>query len=380
MSDNFDLVIVGAGPAGSAAAFTAAKTGISVLLLEEHEKIGAPLSCAEGLGRSRIIDVLQMKPEWIAQEISGSIVRSRIGEEFRINYRDVGWVLNRKIFDSGLAQMAQETGAVVKTSTKAIAIDDDEVIVNESGKEKRYRFKFIIGADGIASHVGRWMGIDTRLGLDEIEICAEYLMEDIEVETTYATFVFSHDYAPGGYAWIFPKSTSSANIGLGVSPLKTKRKPQHLLDNWVNREFPSGKIKEKIYGGVPAKILKRLSGKNFFLIGDAARLTDPLSGAGIANGIRSGVIAGRNVVLRLRDKKDSFEAEIKKDILDEIKFHLRVRDTYFKLREEDYAEIFRIGRRIFRGKAIEDINVKHLVKQILFSSPRILRIGFKLLF
>jgi len=380
MPDIFDVIIVGAGPAGSAAAFAAAKTGISVLLLEEHPKIGAPIACAEGLGRSKIVDLLDIRQEWIDHEVSGAIVRSSQEEKFRIDYPGVGWVLNREIFDMALAQKALDAGAVVKTSTKAIGIDNNKLIVNEKGKKKTYKFKFLIGADGIASRVGRWLGIDTRLGLDEIAVCAEYLIEDIKIEPQYATFLFSHDYAPGGYAWIFPKSSSSANIGLGISPHVTRKRAKDLLDDWVRKDFPDGKIRRRIYGGVSAKILKKFSGKNFFLVGDAARLTDPLSGAGITNGIRSGMIAGRNVILRLSGKKDNYESEIKKEILNEIKFHLRVRDVYLKLTEEHYDEIFKIGRRIFQGRTIDDINVKHLVKEILFSSPRILTMGFKLLF
>ena len=63
MSKDFDLIIIGAGPAGSSAAFTAAKFGVSVLLLEEHAKVGIPLACAEGLSRSTIKGYLDIKPE-----------------------------------------------------------------------------------------------------------------------------------------------------------------------------------------------------------------------------------------------------------------------------------------------------------------------------
>lgn len=380
MSNEFDLIVIGAGPAGSSAAFTAAEIGISVLLLEEHSKIGVPLACAEGLSRSTIKGYLEIKPEWVSTNLQGSVVRGPDGEEFKIEYPNVGWILNRKVFDPALTQIAKEKGVVVKTSAKATGVEDNEVIVKEANGIKKYRFKFLIGADGISSNVGRRLGIDTGLSLAEIEVCAEYLIAEIKIEAGYSYLIFGDNYAPGGYAWIFPKSENSANIGLGISPLKTKRCAKDFLDNWIKKEFPEGKIKEKIFGGVPAKVLKKFSGKDFFLIGDAGRFTDPLSGAGIANGIKSGIIAGRNAVLRIKGKKDYFEAEIEKAILKEIKFHLKVREAYLKLTEKDYAQIFKIGKRIFRGKTITDINTRQLVKEILFSAPHLLPLGLKLLF
>jgi hypothetical protein len=173
--------------------------------------IGIPLACAEGVSRSTISDYLTIRPEWIANEIFGLIFHGPTGEEFKIKFPQLGWILNRPVFD-------------------------------------------------------------------------------------------------------------------------------------------------------------------------AARFTDPMIGAGITNGIKSGIIAGRNVVLRLQGKKDYFEAEIKKEILDEITFHHKIHMAYLKLSNRDFAEIVRIGKKIFTGKTVDNINSRRLVKSILLSSPQLLRIGFKLLF
>jgi len=378
--ESFDIIVVGAGPAGSSAALTAAKEGFSVLLLEEHPQIGIPLQCAEGLSRSTIKDYLDIKLEWTAVSLQGSIVRGPTNEEFKIEYPNVGWVLNRKLFDQELASLAINKGALLKTNAKVIKIEDKNVLVKENGLTKKYSAKFLIGADGISSNVGRWLGIDTRLGLNEIEVCAEYLIENIKIEQNYTYLIFDNNIAPGGYAWIFPKSKDSANIGLGVSPLTAKKKAKEYLDEWVKRDFSNGIIKDKIFGGVPAKILKKFSGKNFFLIGDAARFTDPLSGAGIANGIKSGMIAGRNAVLRLKGKKDYFEKEIEKEIISEIKFHKKVRDIYLRLNEDDYKKIFEIGKKFFSGKTITDINTREIVGEVIKNIPSLLPLCIRLLF
>ncbi|MEO0205418.1 MAG: NAD(P)/FAD-dependent oxidoreductase [candidate division WOR-3 bacterium] len=377
----FDIIVVGAGPAGSSAGLTAAKQGVSVLILEEHPQIGVPLQCAEGLSRSTIKDYLDIKEEWTAVKLSGSIVRGPTGDEFKIEYPNVGWILNRKAFDPALASLAKANGAVMKTNARVVCIEDNEIlVVRENNNLRKYRFRFLIGADGMASRVGVWLGIDTRLSLSEIEVCAEYLLENIKIEPGYTHLIFDKNLAPGGYAWIFPKSETSANVGLGISPLKTGKKAKDYLDEWIKTEFPDCEIRERIFGGVPAKILKRFSGTNFFLVGDAGRFTDPLSGAGIANGIKSGMIAGRNAVLRLRAKKDFYEQEIEKEILSEIRFHKKVRDAYLKLNDDDYIKIFEIGKKFFADKVIDDINTHKLVWEVMKNLPYLLPLCVRLLF
>ena len=380
MNNKYDVIIVGAGPAGSAAALAAAEKGISVLLLEEHDEIGVPLSCAEGLSRSTIADYLDIQPEWIAQHLSGSIIRDPNGAEFTIHYPNVGWVLDRKKFDPGLARIAEQKGATLKKRVRAIGVQDNEIIVDENDSRKRYTFKYLIGADGIVSRVGIWMGVDTRLDLGEIEICAQYRLCNLAIEPEYAYLIFGTQYAPGGYAWIFPKSSTSANVGLGLSPTSTQEKPKAILDRWINDEFPEAIIEERIFGGVPAKLLDRYSGERFCLVGDAARFTDPLSGAGIANGIKSGIIAGRNAARKIRGQKSHLESEMEVEIINEVRWHNRVRHVYMKLEDDDYETIFAIARKIFAGRQVNDINTHQLVKQILLHSPHLLRLGFRLLF
>lgn len=311
--------------------------------------------------------------------MAGAIIRGPFGDEFKVEYPKCGWVLDRTKFDAALADMAKTHGAVVKTSAKVISLQDSKVVVDQGAKVE-YGFKFIIGADGIASRVGSWLGVDTRLGLDNIAVCAQYVIENIEVDKSYASLIFGHQYAPGGYAWIFPKSETSANVGLGISPIKTKQSAKNLLDQWLNKEFPNGVIKQRTFGGVPSTVFKHIAGENFYLIGDAARLSDPLSGAGITNGIKSGVIAGRNAVRRIKGQKDSYYAEIKKNILNEIKFHLRIRNVYWRLDDEALNKVFKIGKRLFDGKIIDDIDMRQLVKEILLSSPKLMFKWFGLLF
>ena len=378
--EKFDLIIIGAGPAGSAAAYTAAQHGVSVLLLEEHSKIGIPVVCAEGLSRESIAGYLDVEQGWISQHLCGAIIRGPHDQEFMIDYPDCGWILDRATFDPALARMAANAGAEVKTRSKAVGLNDHTVRVTHDGRTVEYGYNFVIGADGMKSRVGTWFDVDTRLRIDEISVCAQYLLEDITVDPSYVWLLFGEKYAPGGYAWVFPKSSSSANVGLEISPVRTRRRVREILDDWIKREFPGAVVKQKIFGGVSAKVLNRFSGDQFYLVGDAARLTDPLSGAGIANGIKSGVIAGRNAVARLKGRKDTFLAELKQAVLKGITYSQGVRNVYVKMTDSEYGHIFRIGRRILSGHAVHGISIRRIVREVMIFSPLILKSTFKLLF
>jgi digeranylgeranylglycerophospholipid reductase len=380
MNTNYDIIVVGAGPAGSMAAWTAAQQGAKVLLLEEHEHIGRPVICAEGLSRSTIKGYLDIKPEWIAQTLDGAIIRSPGNREFKIHYPSCGWILDRTVFDPGLAEMARDNGATVKTQAKAIGIDSDELLVDEHGATHRYRFRQLIGSDGMNSRVGRWMGIDTRLGSHNIEVCAEYLIENIAVDPHFASLIVGMNYAPGGYAWIFPKSSTAANIGLGIAPHKTSLNARTILDAWIQREFPEGRIVRKVFGGVPTRLLPRVSGRNFFLAGDAARLTDPLSGAGIATAIKSGIFAGHAAIARLHGRHDHYEEHLSRHIRPELRYHRRVHHGFLKMTDKEFERIFDVSKDIFEGITVEDISIRRIVTKVLFSSPHILRVAFNLLF
>lgn len=348
-------------------------------MIEEHERAGVPLQCAEGLSASTIKGWLDIQPEWIATALRGSICRGPDGDEFKIEYPGVGWILDRKIFDPALAEQARRSGANLLLSTRAVGLDENTVWIECRGERKKYNFRQLIIADGIASRGGAWMGLNTRLNMSEIEVCSQYRLENIKVDPGYTYLIFGNDYAPGGYAWIFPKSNTSANVGLGISPAATKKPAKFFLDQWIKKEFSQARIAEKIFGGVPAKVMPRISGRNFFLVGDAARLTDPLSGAGIANAVKSGIIAGRCAAQRLKGKKTNYEAEIDRQIRDEVRFHHRVRKAYLRLSDDDHRVIFSMGKKFFAGRTIDDINTRELVGLALKSLPRLLRFGIKLI-
>ncbi|MGB8656283.1 MAG: NAD(P)/FAD-dependent oxidoreductase [Candidatus Zixiibacteriota bacterium] len=387
MDERFDCIVIGAGPAGSMAAKTLAENGASVLLLEKHFRIGVPLACAEAISFSGLASFVQPDPEWISTNIHRVLLVSPSGKRLAIHHPDAGFVLNRKIFDQKMAQMVSSLGACVKTNSTAIGLlngNDDGVYgvrVLEGGKEKEYYARVIIGADGVESLVARWAGIDSSLPLADIESCAQHLLGEVEVEPDRLEFYLGKSVAPGGYAWVFPKSNTTANVGLAVTPNQTSEKPQMLLDRFVKKRFSGFRIVESTMGGVPCYHRSMsLVRKNVLLVGDAARLVDSLSGAGISNALLSGKIAGEVTGQFIRNGGSSFrpllryQDELLKQKGRELKFYSYCRAIYLKMTDEDFDGVVSFLGEYFGDATVTGIQPIHLVKAILKSNPGLLRL------
>jgi len=304
MKDAYDVIVVGAGPAGSVAARFAAEGGASVLLIEKRQEIGDPIRCAEGVGAIDLDRFLDIEARWIAAPIKGTTIYVPNGTPIKMRSKDEnqinGYVLERKIFDRALAERAAKAGVEVYTKTTAtgLLMKDGGVTgvkVMRLGEEKEIAAKIIIAADGVESKVGRWAGIDTTLKPSDIETGVQYLMTNIDIDENNIEFFMGNQYAPGGYVWIFPKGPGRANVGIGLlgSKIKDGGRPIDYLDRFVAQKFPDGKIIEMDFGGVPVSgSIEKIYGKGIMLVGDAGRLTDPITGGGIKHALWSGEMAG----------------------------------------------------------------------------------------
>lgn len=206
----------------------------------------------------------------------------------------------------------------------------------------------VIGADGVESKVGRWGGIDTALKPKDIDVCAQFLVSNIDAGE-YSKFFLGHRYTPGGYVWIFPKGKNTANVGLGLLGSNSGNvRAVSLLQKFIESYLPQAKILEIVVGGVPVSgPIKQTASNGLMLAGDAARQSDPLTGGGIINAMDAGKMAGEVCIkaheagdysLRtLREYEDTWRATIGK----ELSKSLLVKNLLIKLSDEQLNQLAR---------------------------------------
>jgi len=382
MKSEYDVIVVGAGPAGSIAARTAAENGLDVLLIEKRQEIGDPVRCAEGTGKEGLLQFMEPDSRWICAEVNGARIYAPNGTCVELTEKlagkEVGYVLERKIFDRAVAKTAAKAGAEVQVKTQATSlIKESGVVCGIKGKFRgddfEARAKVVVGADGIESKVGKWAGINTTLKPKDIETCAQFLVTDIDIAPNSCDFYMGNARAPGGYVWVFPKGKREANVGLGMLGSRfTGKHPIDYLHEFMAWKFPEGKIIETVVGAVPASgMLKQLSTDGVLLVGDAGRVSDPITGGGIYNGMVSGRIAG-NVIADAIKANDVSAKKLQRH-------DKEVREALGKLLDRNYKakefvvkandNLMNTVARSLSGVNLDDMSVPRLLKEIITRNP-----------
>ena len=355
MKCRYDVIIVGAGPAGSITAKTCAEGGLDVLLIEKRQEIGDPVRCAEGVGKDALIKHIAPDKRWIAAEVKGSRIIAPDGTQILMSgdaaMKDVGYTLERKVFDRVLAQKAAMAGAEVMVKTRATGLLRNNGGVSGikamfMGETRDIRADIVIGADGVESKVGRWGGIDTSLKPSDIETCAQFLVSNFD-PGEYSEFYMGERFAPSGYVWIFPKGGYTANVGVGILGSKSgNTRAITQLQKFVETYIPEGKIVEMVVGGVPVcGPIKQTIADGLMLVGDAARQSDPLTGGGITNAMDAGKIAGE-VCIKAKEKGDystrtlkEYEDRWRATIGKELSRSLKVKNLLIRLTDEQLNQL-----------------------------------------
>jgi len=304
MKTSYDMLVIGGGPAGAMAAKVAAEKGHSVLLVEKRPAIGAPVRCAEGVGKELLHQFLKPDDAWIASEIDKAQIVAPDGFTMNLNPEqagsEVGYVLDRKIFDRELVWQAANAGAdiMVKTRASKPIMEDGYVkgaTIEHNGEITDIHAGIVVAADGVESKFTRWCGVDTTVPFREMETCVQYLMTDIDIDPHTTVFYTGNTIAPAGYVWIFPKGDRTANVGIGIGGDKSgnNTRAKDYLDRFVASQLPAGKPIELIAGGVSiCRPLSSTIANGLLIAGDAARVSDPLTGGGIYNAMYTGSLAG----------------------------------------------------------------------------------------
>lgn len=392
-SMRYDVVVVGAGPAGASAAREAALNGADVLLVEKRQEIGSPVRCAEGVGKAGLEKCgIKPDPRWIASEMKGAKLHSpndtvvELSEELAGN--EVGYVLERKIFDRELAAMAAEAGAdiVVKSMATGLMRTDgrtEGVSILSDGKELKIKSDLVIAADGVESKVARWAGVSKNLKLKDIESCVQYLMAGVDCDPDYTHFYIGSCYSPGGYVWVFPKGGSKANVGIGVLgskiPPKSPGFVKRLLDSFIEKhpQFLRGKKLELMGGAVPVSgPLPKTVADNLMVVGDAARHSDPATGGGIINAILGGQLAGRTAAEAVKQQDfgqaflSRYEDGWKEAFGESLERNLLVKDVLVNLDDPGFDDL----ADSLKGYEFEELGLMSLIEAIQEKHPELLEV------
>ncbi len=320
---DYDVIVIGGGPAGATFSRIAASGGMNVLIVDKRKELGVPVRCGEGLGQAEVIkEGLDLPRSCYSVPIDGAKVVAPNGKSITWATEDTkGWILERKTFDKWLCELAVDKGAHVRTYTRALEILKDEkgkpngVRVSHGGRDPyEIHAPLIVSAEGMESLMARQMGFKTVHSLYDVDTCYQYEMKPYEHENLIELY-FGNKKAPRGYVWIFPKADKKANVGIGIGGNIANGKkrgeqdgasPKPLLDQFIqdNEQLKDASTLLD-FGGVISvgAPINEFVKDNAMIIGTAAKQVDPIHGGGIGLAMETGIMAA-DVALKAHEKKD----------------------------------------------------------------------------
>lgn len=313
--DQVDLLVVGAGPAGTAAAITARRAGLTVTVIDKAE-FPRDKCCGDGLTSLalRQLDALGFDPGAVRswQNVDAAWLRSPSGREVELPLPSDGTfaaVAPRLELDAALVDLARQHGAEVRENSSFVSIesapDHVDVTVEHAGTSSIVRAAWVVAADGMWSPVRKALGVAANGYLGEWHAFRQYASNVTGVAKDRLIVWFDDDLLPG-YAWSFPLPGNRVNIGFGVLR-DGERRIQDMKDTWTDL-LQRPHVREALGPDVvlegrhtawpiPARIEEAVTGVGRVLfVGDAAMATDALTGEGIGQALLTGVEAAVAIV------------------------------------------------------------------------------------
>ncbi len=330
----YDVIVIGAGPAGCIAAYELAKAHLKVVLLEK-EKLPRYKACGGGLPKS----ALELLPFDISSVIENEITKVRYSynlkseTESRVD-KPIVFMVMRDKFDYFLAEQAVKAGCelIDKTNITDISETYDRVTVSD-GKHK-WEGKYLIGADGALSKVSKFKNQTRNLGIGlEVELPSENL-------ELFRRAEFGFGLIKKGYAWSFPKKN---HLSLGIGTFHSKEKLiREKLFMWLEY-LGYSYIKEKISAHpLPffEKEMELVYGRTI-LTGDAASLMDPLSGEGMRFALKSGRLASQAII---KNNLKLYQAWVKDEIYRDLQISCKLAKFFYAFPKFSYDKAIRNPR------------------------------------
>lgn len=394
-----DVVVVGAGPAGSICAKYLAQSGVNVLVIEKKQEIGVPKRCAEAVDTQVFNEVgIETDPVWLINRIRTAVLYAPDGNSVKFgaqSFEESGCMVERKIFEKHLAKDAIRAGAKYMLKTMALGVLKEKnqvkgVVVEHMGVKKKIAAKIVIAADGVDSMISKSAGQKTVNRLKNYMSCFQYEMAGIDnIDEKAIHLYYGNSIAPGGYAWIFPKGNSLANVGVGIKMLKEGSKtPKGHLDEFIEKNpsiFRSASAVEFNCGGVPVnQTVETLVGDGLMIIGDAAQLVNPITGGGLKLAMISGKMAAEVAAECLRKGDISVrslsEYQKKWDVLEgkELRRMVKLQQFTENLTDDDFNNLAGILTEKILGELARGI-YSGFIKLLLKKLPSLMHFAVKFL-
>jgi len=349
--------IIGAGPAGSYAAYLLSKKGEKVVLYEEHKEIGKPVQCT-GIVTDTISSIIKIKKEFVKNKVKHARIYSPNKEHIDVKLKRPNIILDRAKFDKHLAEEAESAGAVLKLNSRFEGAKGSQIIING----KKIRADKIIGADGPLSQVAKSYGMyGKRKFVIGVQARVRMPINPDTVEFWLGI---------GQFAWLVPEDGKTARIGLIA-----KKKANQELKELLRLRAEKGKILDYQAGPIPIynPWLKIKKG-NVALIGDAATQVK----ATTYGGIIPGLIAAQEVSRSF----DNYEKNFKKRFGKELLSALLIRRMMDRFKDKDYNQLVALFKKDQLKEIIEthdrDFPTRFILK-LLLKEPRLIKFSKKLI-
>jgi digeranylgeranylglycerophospholipid reductase len=374
------IIVVGAGPAGSSTAVGALRAGARVTIIDRKTNVGIPVQCGEAIGKTGPgVAEIDIPKESIRAPLRGFRLYSpgQISVDYATE-EPSGFTIDRRIFDKELFARATEAGAESLLGARVLDITRSNgtvtgIVVRHDGKRKTLKAQVVVGADGVNSQIARLTGLRKAYKPDDIDSCFAYEMANCDLEVTdLMEFLLGSELSPRGYIWIFPKGAGRANVGIGIGGGVETKTAKEYLDQFLKyhevakQQLSKARVIETRVGALPVCGPNKTNVVDgAILVGDAAGQIHPITGGGMGYAMVCGSIAGRVAAECVQQEKVSakhlqkYEKEWRKLYGSEFDQSLKLRDLILQTEDATLDKLAEIvtGESIVRMTAGKKVKI-----------------------
>ena len=365
-----DVIIIGAGPAGSFTAWRLAQAGLRALVVEEHATIGEPAHCTGVVGR-QVFERFGLPRDTIIRELSGATFYSPSGRSFCVRFDEPeAYVIDRPAFDRRLAGLALAAGAsyLLRARVEQVELRPGRIALDlaADGCRRRVEGRMCVIAGGSGCRLGRELGLRYPASYASGAQVEAAVRDAHEVEIYCGRAV-----APGSFGWVVPLGNGAARVGLRAFG-EVRGRLERLLGNPLLRGRVGPPRGPAIGGAIPAEASPKTYADHMLTVGDAAGQVKTTTGGGVLFGLICAEIAAQVAAEACRrDLFDEgflrvYQRRWRRAIARELRLGLIARKLAGLLRDDDLDEIF---RRVNEQALVERLTARggfdHHARQVL---------------